>query len=93
LYSDTVFSHFHLNQVASLQWNMNGWWLLSGAKDHKVKLVDIRKMNRELATFGGHRAEVSALDWHPVHERLFSSATMDGAIRYFLVGSYFPLRD
>uniref|UniRef100_A0A914Z748 Uncharacterized protein n=1 Tax=Panagrolaimus superbus TaxID=310955 RepID=A0A914Z748_9BILA len=49
--------HDHKNSVTAVQWNKNGHWLLSGSRDHLIKLYDIRMMN-ELFTFKGHRKEV-----------------------------------
>lgn len=43
--------------MTSVQWNKNGHWLLTGARDHLIKLYDIRMM-QELFTFKGHRKEV-----------------------------------
>lgn len=51
------FRHDHKNSVTSTQWNKNGHWLLTGARDHLIKLYDIRMMT-EIFTFKGHRKEV-----------------------------------
>lgn len=40
------------------QWNENGNWLVTGSRDHLVKLYDIRMM-KEMMTFRGHKKEVT----------------------------------
>lgn len=40
------------------QWNENGNWLITGSRDHLVKLYDIRMM-KEMMTFRGHKKEVT----------------------------------
>ena len=52
------FSHDHKNSVSCVQWNRNGNWLLSGSRDHVVKLYDIR-MLREFQSFRGHKKEIT----------------------------------
>lgn len=86
----------------AVQWNRNGNWLLTGSRDHLIKLYDIRMM-RELQTFRAHKKEVtcklfdnchnaylnvlSALAWHPVHEGLFVSGGGDGSLGYWMVNA------
>ncbi|CAK5029023.1 unnamed protein product [Meloidogyne enterolobii] len=70
----------------AVQWNKNGNWLLTGSRDHVIKLYDVRMM-REVQTFRGHKKEVTALAWHPVHEGLFVSGGGDGALGYWLVNN------
>ncbi|KAI6184241.1 WD-REPEATS-REGION domain-containing protein [Aphelenchoides bicaudatus] len=76
--------HDHKNSVTSVQWNKNGNWLLSGSRDHVIKLYDVR-MLRELQSFRGHKKEVTSLAWHPIHEGLFASGGGDGSLGYWLV--------
>jgi polyadenylation factor subunit 2 len=52
------FSHDHKNSVTSVTWNRNGNWLLSGSRDHVIKLYDIR-MLKEVQSFRGHKKEVT----------------------------------
>ena len=54
-------------------------WLLSGSNDSTVKLYDIRKLGDtdyscELHTFEEEDNDITALEWHPVHEDMFVSA-------------------
>lgn len=42
----------------AVQWNSNGNWLLTGGRDHLIKLYDIRIM-KEMHTFRGHKKEVT----------------------------------
>lgn len=40
------------------KWNSNGNWLVTGSRDHLLKLFDIRTM-KELQTFRGHKKEAT----------------------------------
>lgn len=42
----------------AVEWNKNGNWLLTGSRDHLIKLYDIRIM-KEIQTFRGHKKEVT----------------------------------
>ena len=42
------------------KWNSNGNWLVTGSRDHLLKLFDIRMM-KELQTFRGHKKEATGL--------------------------------
>lgn len=42
----------------AVEWNRNGNWLLTGSRDHLIKLYDIRIM-KEIQTFRGHKKEVT----------------------------------
>lgn len=56
--------------------------MLSGSKDSSIKLYDFRKIGPdeagELMTFKDQENDVTALEWHPVHEELFVSAGNNG---------------
>ncbi|VDM67529.1 unnamed protein product, partial [Strongylus vulgaris] len=68
----------------AVDWNRNGNWLLTAGRDHLVKLYDIRTM-KEMYSYKGHKKEVTAVAWHPIHEGLFVSGGGDGSIAYWLV--------
>ncbi|ETN84641.1 hypothetical protein NECAME_06802 [Necator americanus] len=74
----------HKSSVMAVDWNRNGNWLLTAGRDHLVKLYDIRCM-KEMFSYKGHKKEVTAIAWHPVHEGLFVSGGGDGSIAYWLV--------
>jgi polyadenylation factor subunit 2 len=40
------------------KWNSNGNWLVTGSRDHLLKLFDIRMM-KELQAFRGHKKEAT----------------------------------
>ncbi|KAL6222763.1 hypothetical protein ACLB2K_006154 [Fragaria x ananassa] len=77
--------------VKSVDWHPTKSLLASGGKDSVVKLIkllsfiDMRAM-KELELFHGHRIEVTALAWHPIHEEYFVSGSRDGSIFHWLVG-------
>ncbi|GMT14474.1 hypothetical protein PFISCL1PPCAC_5771 [Pristionchus fissidentatus] len=76
----------HKSSVLAVEWNKNGHWLLTASRDHLIKLYDIRMM-KEMRTFRGHKKEVTAIAWHPIHEGLFVSGGGDGSLAYWLVDS------
>ncbi|KAF1764738.1 hypothetical protein GCK72_004688 [Caenorhabditis remanei] len=47
----------HKSSVMAVEFNKNGNWLLTGGRDHLVKLYDIRMM-KEVKTFRAHKKEV-----------------------------------
>ena len=42
-----------------IKWNRNGNWLLTAARDHLMKLFDIRNLKEELQIFKGHKKEAT----------------------------------
>jgi len=72
----------HNNTINWLTWNWNGNWLLSGSKDNSIKLYDFWKIgdenSGEMLTFKDNDNDVTALEWHPIHEELFVSAGNNG---------------
>uniref|UniRef100_A0AC34RQT3 Pre-mRNA 3' end processing protein WDR33 n=1 Tax=Panagrolaimus sp. JU765 TaxID=591449 RepID=A0AC34RQT3_9BILA len=48
-------------------------------------------MMTELFTYKGHRKEVTALAWHPIHENLFVSGGGDGSVGYWLADPFTEL--
>jgi polyadenylation factor subunit 2 len=74
--------HLHKNTINQLRWHPNGNFLLSGARDQLIKLLDLRAM-RESAAFKGHKKEVNALAWHPMNAELFCSGANDGTIYFW----------
>ena len=55
----TLFSHAHKAAVTCVKWNRNGTWLLTGSRDHLIKLYDIRTM-KELEVLKGHKSDVNS---------------------------------
>ncbi|KAG1650080.1 pre-mRNA 3' end processing protein WDR33 [Nymphon striatum] len=79
--------HVHKSTVMCTKWNQNGNWLLTGSRDHLLKIFDIRNLNQEMQTFRGHKREVCSVAWHPQHETLFASGGSDGSIMFWEVGT------
>lgn len=52
-------SHAHKATVMSVRWNRNGNWLATAARDHLIKIFDIRAM-KELCTLKGHKKDVNS---------------------------------
>jgi polyadenylation factor subunit 2 len=72
-----------------LQWNKNGNWLATAARDQLVKIYDIRMM-KELQTFRGHKKEVCSVAWHPQHEALLATGGSEGSIMFWTMGQSEP---
>ncbi|KAM3282239.1 hypothetical protein P3S67_025884 [Capsicum chacoense] len=52
--------HGHKNTVLCVNWNQNGNWILSSAKDQIIKLYDISAM-KNLESYHGHQNDVTLL--------------------------------
>ncbi|KAI3384090.1 hypothetical protein SNEBB_006443 [Seison nebaliae] len=77
----------HKGTCVDLKWNrINGNWLLTGSRDHLIKLFDLRNLSRELQTFRGINEDITRLQWHPIHEKLFVNGSGNGTIGYWMVG-------
>ena len=65
--------------VQQARWNpVNGIYLLTGSKDHQIKLFDIRNMSGPVREFEGHKDAVLVVEWHPFKEEIFASADASG---------------
>lgn len=82
--------HAHKMTVNRVRWNLNGNWLLTGARDQTTKLWDLRTL-KEIETYRGHKREVTSCAWHPFHEGLFATCSADGCINFHLVGRPDPI--
>ena len=74
--------HFHKSGVTTVSCNKNGNWLLTGLRDHLIKMIDIRTMN-EVITYKGHYKDVTSLAWHLIHETVFVSGGSDSTLIYW----------
>lgn len=74
----------HKNTVTATRWNKSGRLLLTASRDQLLRVFDIR-MNKELRSFKGHEKDITAAIWHPFHEDLFTSASYDGTIIFWLL--------
>eukprot|EP00941_MAST-03F_sp_MAST-3F-sp1_P005086 g5086.t1 len=88
--------HDHKNTVMRLEWNKNANWLLTCSRDEKIRLYDIRKINQKgkgvpVYTYEGHGKEVTAITWHPFHERSFASGDFNGTLNYWSVHRESPV--
>lgn len=81
----------HKGTVMDIQWNKNGHWLASAARDHLVKIFDIRNLKTEYQILRGHKKEAFSLAWHTVHEGLISTGGSEGSIIFWLIGEEQPL--
>lgn len=81
----------HKGTVMDIQWNKNGHWLASAARDHLVKIFDIRNLKQEYQILRGHKKEAFSLSWHPVHEGLISTGGSEGSIIFWYIGEEQPL--
>ena len=66
------------------RWNpVNGNYLLTGSKDQKIKLYDLRNMKQEDKEIEGHKGSVLVIQWHPFKEEIFASADAEGQISFW----------
>ena len=85
----TIFAHS--NMVTKVRFAQgDGNWLASGARDHLVKVFDLKTMSVR-RTYKNHQKEITALDFHPDVEGMFCSASWDGAMYWWDVVSEKPL--
>jgi WD40 repeat protein len=73
---DTI--HRHKNPVRTCAWLPNGNSFVTGGRDQKLKLFDLRRTADALMTFNGHKNEITALAMHPHDETLFVSGDYTG---------------
>ena len=77
----TLFAHS--NMVTKVRFSSGeGNWLVSGARDHLVKVFDLKTMSLK-RTFKNHAKDITAIDFHPDVESLFCSASHDGAMYWW----------
>jgi polyadenylation factor subunit 2 len=77
--------HGHKSTVGRVRWNANGNWFVSASRDTTLRLWDIRTM-RTFQTLNDHTKDVTAVRWHPHFEQLLCSGSLDGSIRFWIVG-------
>lgn len=77
----TLFAHS--NMVTKVRFSSGeGNWLVSGARDHLVKVFDLKTMSLR-RTYKNHQKDITALDFHPDVETMFCSASHDGAMYWW----------
>ena len=79
----TIYTHkLSLNCVA---WSSNGYSLATAAKDSALRVFDIRNLSAECLVYHGHDSDVTAIGWHPQHERLILSGGNNGSLCYWII--------
>jgi|AntAceMinimDraft_1070359.scaffolds.fasta_scaffold172433_1 hypothetical protein len=66
---------------------VNGSWLLTASKDQTCRLFDLRRVDQCVVELVGQEKDVSAIAWHPTHERLVASGGSDGSLAFWAVGA------
>jgi polyadenylation factor subunit 2 len=82
-------NYSHTSCVQALEYNGNGYWLLSGGNDHTCRLFDLRNL-KEIQTFKGHQHQIHDIAWHPNNRNIFVSCAEDGGLASWLVGYESP---
>lgn len=74
---------------AKFQPTGNQYLLAAASRDHTAHLFDMRMMshNHKSMVLRGHPADVSSLEWHPMHPQLLTTGTHDGSIHHFVLDS------
>ena len=75
----------HKTQINCLSWSANGNSLATAAKDSYLRIFDLRNLN-DCTLMQGHDNEITALDWHPQHERVILTGANNGSLIYWIVG-------
>jgi polyadenylation factor subunit 2 len=87
--------HVHNLGVAALAFDGEGGnYLLSGGRDTRIKLQDLRKLSNDAVlcsyTAGGLAAELSALSWYPGSAAAFVTGGVDGSVQHWAVDDLGP---
>lgn len=69
----------HKDTINRIRFHSNSNYLLSGSKDHNIKLIDFR-MLKVLQQFNNHASGVNSLSWNPQNSDSFCSVGEDGNI-------------
>ena len=48
-------------------------------------------MMSELQTFKGHTMAVTCVNWHPFHDDMFVTGSLDHSIKYWKIGNEEPI--
>lgn len=67
----------HKDTINRLRFHYNSNFLLSGSKDHNIKLIDFR-MLKVMRQFNNHDSGVNNLSWNPMFYNKFCSVGEDG---------------
>lgn len=63
--------------------------LASGSRDKSCRVFDLRTM-KDIIVIREHDADVSCVEWHPVHASLLTTASYDGALHHYLLDRAIP---
>ena len=76
--------HTHKLSLNCVAWSSNGYSLATAAKDSSLRVFDIRNLSTECLIYHGHDSDVTAVGWHPQHERLLMSGATNGSLCYWV---------
>ncbi|CDW60410.1 WD40 domain containing protein [Trichuris trichiura] len=71
--------HFHGNGMTTVHFNAHVNWLLTGSREHLIKLIDIRPIDK-IFTFKGHTKDSTSVPLHPIQEKVFVSGGADWSL-------------
>jgi WD40 repeat protein len=72
-----------------VEWNRNGNWLLSASRDGSLRVTELRTLS-DLVVWQGGLRDVLCAAWHPFHEDLAVSGSVEGTLAYWLTSSREP---
>ena len=76
--------HIHKLSLNCVSWSLNGYSLATAAKDSSLRVFDIRNLSSECSLYEGHDSDVTAIGWHPQHERLMMTGATNGSLCYWI---------
>lgn len=63
--------------------------LASVSRDRSCRIFDLRTMS-DFKVIRDHEADLSCVEWHPVHASLLTTAAYDGSMNHYVLDRYIP---
>lgn len=63
--------------------------LASVSRDKSCRIFDLRTM-KDFVVIRDHEADLSCVEWHPIHSSMVTTAAYDGSMQHYILDSYIP---
>jgi WD40 repeat protein len=78
----------HPAEILSIDWSKyDDAWLITGACDNRIRLWDMRMLNKAVIVFDGHQAAVRRAKFDPYRRDRLLSSGYDGRIQLSMINS------